>query len=170
MRSALAALLVLLSASSAQALTLQQMTEEQRAAIVGDWKPLQVKGDAIAWERFEKTKEISKKHTYPDGSYSFDVTPEYTDDIKQLDGKEVTLMGFMFPLEQAPKQSNFLLGPYPMSCPFHYHVGPSLIIEVKSLEAVPFSYDPITLKGTLAVRFNAETGVFYYLENAKVIP
>ena len=62
------------------------------------------------------------------------------------------------------KQKKFLMGPYPLSCPFHYHVGPSQVIEIKSDNPVDFSFDPITIKGKLEVKYNEETGSFFYLE------
>ena len=76
-------------------------------------------------------------------------------------------MGFMFPLEQSEKQKRFLIGPYPLSCPFHYHVGPSQVIEISSEKAIDFSFDPITIKGKLEVKYNEETGTFYYLKILK---
>jgi hypothetical protein len=155
---------------STSAITLQQMTEEERSAIVGNWKPLAVTGNALPWELFSKTKEISTRRNFPDGSYTFDISPGYSTELKKFSGTQVTLMGFMFPLEESDKQHNFLLGPYPMSCPFHYHVGPSQIVEVimKNKEKIDFSFDPVTLKGNLATRHNKETGVFYYLEEAEL--
>ena len=84
--------------------------------------------------------------------------------IKKYNGKTVTVMGFMFPLEQSEKQKKFLIGPYPLSCPFHYHVGPSQVIEISSDKAIDFSFDPITIKGRLEVKYNKETGTFYYLK------
>ena len=77
---------------------------------------------------------------------------------------EVTVMGFMFPLEQSEKQKKFLLGPYPLGCPFHYHIGASQVIEINSTEPIDFSFEPITITGKLKVEYNKETGTFYYLE------
>lgn len=126
------------------------------------------KGDALPWEMFLKTKEMQNKITYPDGGYSFVVKPIFDDTLKILHRKEVTLYGFMFPLEQSDKQSNFLIGPFPPSCPFHYHVPPSLIVEVQAIEPVPFSWDEITLRGTLELADKDTNGIFYYLKNATI--
>jgi len=79
----------------------------------------------------------------------------------------VTLMGYMFPLEQSEEHTNFLIGPYPLSCPFHYHVGPTQMVEVFTKEPIALSYEPVTLKGILELRFNEDTGVFYYLNNGQ---
>lgn len=125
-----------------------------------------VKGDALPWDLFETTKEQQKKVTHPEGGYSFEVTPIFSEQLMVLDGTEVTLTGFMFPLEQAEKQSSFLLGPFPPSCPFHYHAPPAFIVEVKAAKPLEFSWDTITLKGTLVLAEKDPNGVFYFLKNA----
>ena len=132
------------------------------------YKPLEVTGDAIPWQLFGKTKEIEDCTIDKDGFDYCLIKPVYDDKIKKYNGKKVTIMGFMFPLEQSEKQKRFLIGPYPLSCPFHYHVGPSQVIEISSDEAVDFSFDPITIKGELKVRYNEETGTFYYLKIMKL--
>ena len=132
------------------------------------YEPLEVTGDAIPWQLFGKTKEIEDCTIDKDGFDYCLIKPVYDDKIKKYNGKKVTITGFMFPLEQSEKQKKFLIGPYPLSCPFHYHVGPSQVIEISSDEAVDFSFDPITIKGELKVRYNEETGTFYYLKIMKL--
>ncbi len=144
----------------------QDIAAEQDEAFFGDWKPVEVTGDAIPWEVFATTKEIEKCIVDQEGYDYCTIKPGYSKDVKKHDGKKVTLMGFMFPLEQSEMQKNFLMGPYPLSCPFHYHVGPAQVIEVLADKPVAFSYDPITVTGILRLRYNEETGMFYYLEKA----
>jgi len=141
--------------------------DDPSAIYPDDIQPLEVTGDAIPWKVFAKTKEKEECRTDKEGYDYCLVKPRYSSELKDLDGKEVTLMGFMFPLEQSDKQKNFLFGPYPLSCPFHYHTRPSQVVEVLAEKPIPFSYDPITLKGRLSLRYNEQTQVFYYLENAK---
>ena len=50
----------------------------------------------------------------------------------KLDEKEILVQGYMFPLDQDEKQSLFLLGPFPLSCPYHPHTSSNLLIEVHS--------------------------------------
>jgi hypothetical protein len=137
--------------------------EDNQTIAPPGYKPLEVKGNAIPWKVFATTKEIKKCTKAEDGFDDCFFTPGYSDEMKKLDGKEVTLMGFMFPLSEADKQTNFLIGPYPLSCPFEYHSPPSQIVEVITKTPVKFSFDPVTVKGVLEVRYNKETGVFYYL-------
>ena len=50
--------------------------------------------------------------------------------MKALDGKTVKIKGFMFPLDETEDQKHFLFGPFPLNCPFQYHVQSSLVMEV----------------------------------------
>jgi hypothetical protein len=140
---------------------------EQPIPVEDEWKPLEVTGDAIPWSLFATTKEITDCID-DDGIEICTISPEYSSEVNTLNDKEVALMGYMFPLEQSNKQQNFLIGPYPLSCPFHYHIGPSQFVEVLSEEAIEFSYEPIRVKGLFSVQFNEETGVFFYLKKARL--
>lgn len=133
--------------------------------IYQNMQPLKVSGDAIKWEVFFATKE-KDECTIDEEGFDYCITkPIYSPQIKSLHNTEVTLTGFMFPLESTTKQKNFLLGPFPPGCPFHYHVSPSQMVEVNLKDPIAFSFDPITVKGVLSLDFNEETGVFYYLKN-----
>ena len=125
----------------------------------------------VDWKTFGATKEIKVEGRAKDG-YDFEYfKPGFSKEIKALDGKEVTLKGFMFPLDAANKQKMFLFGPFPVSCPFHYHVSPALVVEVHADKApVGFSYDAITLKGKLQlVDKDPENSTFYRLVDASMV-
>ena len=158
--------IVILFSSNVYAIFEQEMPQDLIDQYQEQWKPLKVTGDAVSWEVFAKTKEDNFCIEDKEGFEICVTQPEYSDEIMNLDGKKVTLMGFMFPLEQSEKQKRFLIGPYPLSCPFHYHVGPSQVVEVSMPKGIDFSYDPVTVKGTFKPHFNRETGMFYTLENA----
>ena len=126
---------------------------------------------ATDWKVFSKTKEINVEGKTKDGyDYQF-FKPKFTPDVRKLDGQEVTVKGFMFPLNEAEKQALFLFGPFPVSCPFHYHVSPALVIEVHADKApVKFSYDPVTIKGRLQlVEVDPENSTFYKLVDAEQV-
>ncbi|MCE2926133.1 MAG: DUF3299 domain-containing protein [Rickettsiales bacterium] len=163
-RASLAALLALISLPSL-ALSFQDAPTLSPALMALP----KVKEGVLPWQIFAGTKEKQRKITFPDGGFAYEVSPEFSDQLKAFDGKEVTLYGFMFPLEQSDKQGTFLLGPYPASCPFHYHVTPSLVVEIKAKKPLAFSWDPLTLKGTLQLVENDENGMFYYLREAVLI-
>ena len=90
--------------------------EELKEDYSQDIKPLQVTGDAIKWEIFAKTKEKMKCTTDAEGFDNCLIKPIYSPQIKSLNNKQVTLTGFMFPLDsrQAEKFLNWPL-PYKLS-------------------------------------------------------
>jgi hypothetical protein len=120
----------------------------------------------VNWHVLGATKEIPAKSK----DYSY-MKPEFTDALEKLDGKQITIKGFMFPLGENKDQTLFLFGPFPVSCPFHYHVTPSLTVEVHAdRNPVGFSYDPIVLSGRLQlVRDDPDNGVFYRLMEARKV-
>lgn len=131
-------------------------------------EPLKVIDKAIAWEIFAKTQEREECIVETDGFENCLLFPTYPTEIQTLKDKNVIIMGYMFPLEASEKQQNFLIGPYPVSCPFHYHTSINQIIEVKMQSPLEFSYEPVILEGILSLDFNAELGVFYYLNEAAI--
>ena len=126
---------------------------------------------ATDWKVFGKTKEIDVEGKTKDGFDFQYFKPEFTPDVKALDGKEVTVKGYMFPLNSTDEQRQFLIGPFPVNCPYQYHVGPSLVIEVHAdKHPTVFSYDPITVTGKLQlVNKDPEFSTFYRLLDAKKI-
>lgn len=127
--------------------------------------------DALDWKILGQTKQ--NEVTIPSDE-GYDITyskPEFTPQVKALDGKNIIIKGYMFPLDHAEMQSKFLFGPFPMGCPFHYHVGPSLVIEAHT-ESKPilFDYEPITIEGKLELVYDDwENNVFYRLQNTRLI-
>ena len=124
------------------------------------------------WNVFGQTKEIIVEGKTPDGlDYSY-IRPEFTEAVKALDGKEIIVKGFMFPLDPDEKQHLFLFGPFPVSCPYHYHVGPALVVEAHTpaKEPIEFSYEPLVLKGQLQlIPKDEDNSVFYRLKNAMIV-
>ncbi len=125
----------------------------------------------IPWDVFTETIEHEYEYGEDEEFIYMGVRPEFSDGIKELDGKEILIQGYMFPLGQEQKQAMFLLGPFPVSCPYHYHVPPKLIIEVHTKEPMAFSYDAVDITGTLElVPDDKEHNVFYRLNNASIAP
>ena len=126
---------------------------------------------ATNWKVFSQTKEINVEGKTKDG-YDFQYfKPKFAPEVKKLDGQVVTVKGFMFPLGETEGQKLFLFGPFPVSCPYHYHVSPSLVIEVHAdKKPIKFSYDAVTLKGKLQlVSTDPENSTFYKLIDAEVV-
>ncbi len=123
-----------------------------------------------SWDVFGETKE--HEYTYKaDEEYDYvGVRPEFSEKLKKLEGETIIVQGYIFPLSQEEKQQTFLLGPFPLSCPYHYHVPPRLILEIYPEKPAEFSYDAVNIQGTLELVPNDdEYNVFYRLRNAKIL-
>lgn len=126
----------------------------------------------VDWHVLGTTEEVEISETDEQGFMNSYIKPAFPPAVAALDGRDVIIRGYMFPLEPTEKQGRFLFGPFPLSCPFHYHVGPSLVVEVDAAaHPVDFSYDAITLSGRFELVPENPDGwmIFYRLKNARKI-
>ena len=131
---------------------------------------VEVPKGGIHWKVFGET--LMKEYTFLDkeGNEWEGVRPEFKDQIKKLDKKKILIQGYMFPLEQDEKQRLFLLGPFPISCPYHPHISANLIIEVHAKNPIVFSYDAINIRGKLElVPKDDDYNVFFRLRDAQLV-
>ncbi len=123
-----------------------------------------------SWKIFGETGMEEYPVTDKEGFEWTGVRPKFRDAIKKLNSKEILVQGYMFPLEESEKQSLFLLGPFPLSCPYHPHVSSNLLIEVHANKPVLFSYDPVNIKGKLElVAKDDDYNIFFRLNDAKLV-
>lgn len=121
----------------------------------------------VDWKLFAQTKSIPYAYIDEDGREAQGVRPEFPEELNALNGERVILQGYMFPLLAHEDQTVFLFGPFPASCPYHYHVGPALVIETYGRGEIDFSYDAITLEGRLELIPREDNyNVFYRLHDA----
>ena len=122
------------------------------------------------WKVFGETGMSEYKFNDKEGNEWIGVRPEFTEKLKKLNSKNILIQGYMFPLEQDEKQSLFLLGPFPLSCPYHPHVSSNLLIEVHAKKPILFSYDAVNIEGKLElVPKDDDYNVFFRLKEAKQI-
>ena len=124
----------------------------------------------ISWNIFGETG--MKEYTFDDkeGNEYIGYRPLFSEKIRKLDSQDILVQGYMFPLEQDDEQSLFLLGPFPLSCPYHPHTQSNLLIEVHAKKPVLFSYDAVNIKGELElVAKDDEFNMFYRLKNAELV-
>lgn len=121
-----------------------------------------------AWNEFAKTK-FEPKYYEKLGEYLF--YPNFPDNIKALEGKEITMEGFYVPF--APEEGNYIiLSKYPMSqCFFCGGGGPESIAEVTFKGSTPkFQVDDlITVRGKLKLNANDIDHVNFILLDAVLV-
>lgn len=128
------------------------------------WKPAATPKGGVSWRVLEATGENARKG--PDGYIVS--TPIFTKQVRALEGRRITVAGWMDAFEPGRTQTHFLLMAYPPGCPFHFHAAPNQYIEVKASKPFPLSDSKvIAVTGTLRLTGQDESGIFYVLENAR---
>ena len=94
---------------------------------------------------------------------------DYSAEIKALDGQEVKLMGFIYPLEGGLEHRRFLLTAWPPSCPFCLPAGPSQMVEVLCEEPVAFTEGAILMAGKFELLEDDPSGMYYRMQDAKEV-
>ena len=96
--------------------------------------------------------------------------PVFSEEIKALDGKVVTVRGFIIPTEGYKSHTEFIFSAFPYSmCFFCGGAGPETVMEVVTKTSVKYTAEAITLRGVL--RLNAEdiNRLMYFLEEAEPV-
>ena len=96
--------------------------------------------------------------------------PVFGDQIKALDGKEITIKGYIIPVEGCKSHKEFIFSAYPYSmCFFCGGAGPETVMEVEATDGVKYSADAIILKGILKLNDKDINRLMYKIVNAKLI-
>jgi hypothetical protein len=146
----------------AAALTVAAFTPQQAAK---DHAPVTGPDGAISWQALAQLDTSFKVLGPLQTEMTVDVAPQ----VRALDGTEVKLAGFIYPLEGGETHRRFLLSAYPPSCPFCLPGGAAELVEVECAEAVKFSYEPITLAGRFSVLKDDPGGLLYRLTEARAV-
>jgi hypothetical protein len=121
------------------------------------FKPLPERKDVVSWRTLSQVELVKAKDRF---------VPQFSKNVSDLNSKEVMLQGFMMPLEMGDKQTHFVLTAMPQTCAFCMPGGPEQMVEVKMKTAVKYTFEPVVLKGKLAILKDDPAGVFYRLTDA----
>jgi hypothetical protein len=109
--------------------------------------------------------KITFKKKY-DEFMGFDVdVPVYGKEVKDLENKEITISGYIVPVEGYKEQNRFVLSAFPYNmCFFCGKAGPETVIEVntKDKKGIAFTSKPITIKGVLALNTGGDINQLIY--------
>lgn len=114
--------------------------------------------------------KISYKKEY-DELMGFKVDkPVFSESVKALEGKEITVKGYIIPVEGYKSHKEFIFSAFPYNmCFFCGGAGPETVMEVNALEGVKYAAEPITLKGKLKLNSTDINKLMYRIEGAKLI-
>jgi hypothetical protein len=113
----------------------------------------------VSWETLGQVKLVRDDARF---------VPDFEERVRALDGQQVTVEGFMLPLEQATEQAHFILSAFPVAnCFYCMPGGPEAMIEVRLGEPIAFSYEALTVSGTLELLEDDPMGMYYRLVDAR---
>lgn len=120
-----------------------------------------------AWKSLGK---VSYKKEY-DELMGFKVDkPVFSDDIKSMEGKTITLKGYIIPVEGYKSHKEFIFSAFPYSmCFFCGGAGPETVMEVKSKEPIKYTAESITLTGILRLNDSDINRLMFRIENAVMV-
>ena len=121
--------------------------------------------EPISWGLLLKTNH----EVITEGNYKGLYKPKFSKEIKEYEGKEVTITGYLIPMDVEGNTYALSMSPF-SSCFFCGNAGPNTVIQLNfSNPKSKFLVDQfIMIKGTLILnRFNPEN-LFFILDNAEV--
>ncbi|OYW79003.1 MAG: hypothetical protein B7Z26_08790 [Asticcacaulis sp. 32-58-5] len=111
------------------------------------------------WDTLVKCKVHLDQKTH---KYSIAYTPE----VKAMEGKPVTISGFVMPLESTEKFKHFLLSKRTPTCFFCPPGEPNEIVEVFTKKTIKWSDGIVTVTGTFTFTSNPDLGLFFQVKDA----
>lgn len=124
----------------------------------GSSAPRSMLSEDLLWKYFSQCTLNSVK----DFSYSMTYIPS----VKAMNGKEITISGFMLPLEAKEKSKHFLLERRAPTCAFCPPGEPNEVMEVFSAKPMLWEENLVTMSGTLILPNDGKKGVFFQLKDA----
>jgi len=128
---------------------------------------INVSAQGDIWQQLSK---ITYKKEYSEiMGFKVDV-PVFAEDVQKLDGTEITIKGYIIPIEGYKSHTEFVFSAFPYSmCFFCGGAGPETVMEVFASEGVKYTDDPVTLKGKLALNDSDINRLIYSLSDAVLV-
>lgn len=96
--------------------------------------------------------------------------PVFSNEAQALNGKKVTVPGFLVPFEGGLKSTHFMFTSLPLNACFFCGVGgPETVIEVFSSGPVRYTDKPVEIQGRLMLNNRNPNQMVYILESAEVL-
>ena len=95
--------------------------------------------------------------------------PVFSAGAKSLNGKTVTLPGYIVPFENGMKSAHLMLSSLPLNaCFFCGTGGPETVVEVYLKNQISYTEKPVEIQGVLKLNDKDPDKMVYILENAEV--
>lgn len=96
--------------------------------------------------------------------------PVFSPEVKALDGKEITIKGYIIPTEGYKSHKDFVFSAYPYNmCYFCGGAGPETVMEVTAIEGIKYTADPVIIKGILQLNSGDINQLIYTMTEAELV-
>ncbi len=101
--------------------------------------------------------------------YKIDV-PVFDKIIKQLEGKEVRVRGYIVPTDGYKSHAEFVFSAFPYQmCFFCGQAGPETVMEVHAVTGIEYTTEPVILKGKLRLNDKDVNRLMYAIWEAEMV-
>ena len=93
--------------------------------------------------------------------------PVFSEAVKKMEGKEITIPGYIIPFEGITKSKEFMFSSLPLNACFFCGVGgPETVVQVRMAKPIGYEDKPMEIRGRLKLNANNPEEHFYILEAA----
>lgn len=109
-------------------------------------------------------------YTITEDEYGELYVPQFSEEAKALEGKEVTVPGYIIPFEGLFKPEHVIVSSLPLaSCFFCGSGGPETVMEVYLKKPIDYTEAIVAFKGKLKLNDKDYEQLMYILEDAEMI-
>ena len=95
--------------------------------------------------------------------------PKFGDEVRKMEGKKVSLKGFIIPFEGMFEPKHIIISSLPIAaCFFCGGSGPETVAEAYLSKEVKYTSKPVTVTGTLTLNDTDYDQLMYILKDAEV--
>jgi len=96
--------------------------------------------------------------------------PVFSEEIKEMAGKEINIKGYIIPVEGYKSHKEFIFSAYPYNmCFFCGGAGPETVMEVSAVEPVKYTAEQIEIQGKLELNDTDVNRLMYILTDVKLV-
>ena len=123
------------------------------------------------WDNWQVLAQVEYHEQYVEDVGGNILFPIFPASIQKMDGEVILLSGYVIPLEETGSDQDYFMfssRPY-NSCYFCGGAGPESVAEVYASEQVPYTEEPITIRGRLELNEKDYNHLMYQLEEATIV-
>lgn len=96
--------------------------------------------------------------------------PVFSSQVKALSEKEITVKGYIIPVEGYKSHKEFIFSAFPYNmCFFCGGAGPETVMEVEAAEPVEYTAEQVTLTGKLTLNDSDINRLMYLIKDARLV-